>query len=86
MTGRARGSGRGEGQRGGIRRGGGEGQRAAALPERGGIEVAFRKEEEETQVQNSEYENEGMGVAGKGVEGNKISPGRGPGGIGRFGG
>ncbi|KAK2535549.1 hypothetical protein Q9966_006772 [Columba livia] len=84
VTGRARGSGRGEGQRGGTRRGRGEGQRAAALPERGGIEVAFRKEEEETQVQNSEYENEGVGVAGKGVEGKKISPGRGPGGTGRF--
>lgn len=71
------GGGRGEGQRGGMRGDRAEGQGAAALPVRGSIEVAFRKEEEETQVQKSEYENEGVGVAGKGVEGKKISPGRG---------
>lgn len=72
--------GRGEERRGaarrGERRGRGWGEKAGALPERRGIEVAFRKEkEEEIQVQEGKYGDKKVGVAGKGVEGTKISPG-----------
>lgn len=58
------------------RRGRGWEEKAATLPECGGIEVAFAKEkEEEIQVQKSKYGDEGVGVAGKGVEGKKTSSG-----------